>query len=351
MSKYYVTPLLGVFLLSACKSGKDSNSPPVNPTTDSKPLANCIITSEQEELCLPDSMSGEAGSLVSVELTGELPTSNDLKWVTSAPNLTEMTLPNVYVSGKKATFVLPPTSNDFEMKLEISELELPEGEVLSMPINVKGQDSLILNGVNSIVLNEQGDLELTWLSAVTLSGSYPTEANYFLEVTRLENGEPTQDTVTLETTELSLILPVMLSESYRITLSVNSNGVRSYSAPIIYDVADTAPTLKPVSIINNPTDINPDDHQIGDLFNLNGKPMVVRKSSRGSKELQDAAWYDMYEPDSPLVFSGRLVSLSEQEIIAHSHAKQNFTANTAENHIELDIPSNTPRAYARTSLI
>ncbi|WP_185759806.1 BspA family leucine-rich repeat surface protein [Vibrio pectenicida] len=282
--------------------------------------SNCIITSEQKKICLPDSQKGQAGHLMKVELKGTIPKSNTLKWALRDSNATGATLPLVSIQGNVGTFVLPATATPIQFSLEISEIGALGDEVLVMPIDVEGRNGLILNGINSVVLNEVGDLELRWLPAVTLTGEYSMEERYYVEVSHLLNGQPTQDSVVYDTTDHQIIIPVLLSEVYKITLSVEVNGVRSYSAPFEYKVADQAPILKTIRNINSSTEIDPNDYAIGDVFNINGSLMTIREDINEIKNLFPAKWYDLYKTEAPLTFTGRYVGFTDQEVMAHSNA-------------------------------
>ncbi|MDW2322668.1 hypothetical protein R7127_20585 [Vibrio sp. 1159] len=307
--------LLSASILSACGGGDSSSD---NSTTDPNGNgggtvdSNSCMTLASEKLCVSSEFAAQSGDRLYIPIIGNIPENVDLSWgITDSGVLKAPVLSKV---SKGAYVVAPVSDSGGNLNIEIRGETDDQSEqgTISTTLSVAGGNNLTLNGINTITVDETSLMTVEWLAATDNAGNPASNPEYTLTVTRLIDGEPSNDIdtlTTLTTTESTRVLP---GETYRLELSVKSDsGAITYSEHYDYVVADKLPELATYVTDSNPDAYSYDD---GQIIDRDGTFMIVRETQDSTKALVEAKEYELYSPDAPLVVSLRIKDIDDESL-------------------------------------
>ncbi|WP_318493439.1 hypothetical protein [Photobacterium leiognathi] len=289
----------------------NGNGDIINPAPKS-----CMSLITDEYQCLPDKVIGRSGQRIHIPLTGNIKEGMSFNWATT--EVEGITTP-IFMSDKNGAYViLPRTTNDTTLTLNVEGKLGSVHDSASIPIDVTGAETLILNGINLISMNTDGLVVTEWLPAVNAQGDYANDVLYSLNVTKLVDGKPSNDSRTFQTANLSESIDVEFGALYRFVLSAEDDkGNVTYSEHIDYLVSEQQPELQ--DIITNTTKKMPDPASL-ELYSLvddNGALKIVRETKNGDHYYDNAMAHEIYKVTAPLKVTMRLKELEPEEITAH----------------------------------
>ena len=337
--KHYILSMLVAFI-SACGSGgddsvKEQGGSPTDSASSEKSV--CMLV-EGSEICGPASLSGKSGERLEVKVQGELPDGYSLRW--SIDQVEGVKTPLIYADeGVRGYIILPRVDKDEVLNLTIAAVSDGAEEVngaLDSLLNVAEADSLTLNGITSVYLNEAGLLSVDWLPAVNSAGQAAVDAIYTISATKLVNGELSGDTTEISSDSTYEEIAVELGSTYRLILhAADANGVITYAEHLDFTVPESVPALLPVVTIPSGTIPEPSNYEENTLLNISDVIHVVRLTGDGStKVITRAMEHERYSDAAPFVLSTRFKSLTEEEMLAYSSMAQ---ANTVGGITTLEL--------------
>lgn len=341
--------LLTASILSACGGGDSSSD---NSTTDSSGNGdgsvgpNSCMTIASEQLCVSSEFAAQSGDRLYIPITGNIPDSVELTWgITDSGDLKAPVFSEV---SKGAYVIAPVTGSGGNLKVEIrgeTDDRTEEGTISTI-LKVAGGDNLTLNGINTITVDESSLMTVEWLAATDSAGNLASNPEYTLTVTRLIDGEPSNDIDTLTTLTTAESISVLAGETYRLDLSVKSDsGAITYSEHYDYVVADNLPELA-----NYVSDSNPDanSYDEGQLIDQDGTFMIVRETEDGEKAIVEAEEYELYSPDAPLVVSLRVKDIDDEDLTALSSTFSTYTSGH-QNSFTVSAQEDAYSTFAKSS--
>lgn len=320
--------------LAGCNGGgsDDSGTGNVGGVEIPNTTENCLSLIPGERICLPESVSGKSGERIHIPLQGEVIEGMNFSWSVVEK---DGVLSPIFLEGDDGAYVvLPRTSSNVTLQLDVEGRYGSEVGQMSVPVAVEGSETLILNGINLVNLNTDGYLDVEWMPAVNQQGVFASDVSYTLEVTRLVDGEPSDEVRPFHTTNLKETIDVALGEAYRLVLRVeDSNGVVTYSEHIDYVVPENKPEFQDVNVISNTATPNAANYQVGELFDFTGTLKIVREMEDGTHYFDDAMAHEIYKPEAPLKFTMRVKELQPEEIAA----QQTFKARSGYSGSQQDM--------------
>lgn len=316
--------LLSASILSACGGG-DSSSDNSTVNSGGSVDSNSCMTIASEKLCVSSEFAVQSGDRLYIPIIGNIPENVDLSWgITDSGALKAPVLSKV---SKGAYVVAPVSDSGGNLNIEIrgETDDQTEQGIISTTLSVAGGNNLTLNGINTITVDETSLMTVEWLAATDNAGNLASNPEYKLTVTRLIDGEPSNDTDTLTTLTTTESIRVLPGETYRLELSVKSDsGAITYSEHYDYVVADNLPELATYVTDSNPDAYNYDD---GQIIDRDGTFMIVRETQDGTKALVEAKEYELYSPHAPFVVSLRIKDIEDESLntLTSRISAQSFT--------------------------
>ncbi|WP_070967305.1 hypothetical protein [Vibrio sonorensis] len=336
--KHHAVFVLALALVGCNNSSGDKGTTQLEVITAKK---NCA-TIEGSEVCLPLSIEAQSGERVYLSVTGN--TKAELSWHPKESD--SLRSPVLQPEGNGVFITVPVTKNNGSIDIVLESTIGQESVELTTQLDVSGASNLIVNGINSILLNENSFLAVEWMPAITPQSAVATGVTYTLNVTRIENGILTDESRDFSGPELSQTVDVSLGETYRLLLSVqDANGVTTYTEHVDYQVANTLPELAPVVTDPVPDIANYDE---GQLIDQNGELKIVRVNQQGDKFISTAKEFEAYKEEAPLVVSLRIKDLTEEEIaVLGSPSRSSNVAMRSYNTSPMhgDIKISLPEGY------
>ncbi len=322
--KHFSLALLTASILAGCGGGDGDNSSSTDTNDSGSVSTTSCMTISAEKLCVNTEFAAQSGDRLYIPITGNIPENVTLTWAVSDSG--ELKAPLIS-NDSKGAYIIAPVSNDkgsvqIDVRADTDD-QLETGEITTY-LNVTPADNLTLNGINSITVDENSMLNVEWLAATDSTGALASSPTYTLSVTHLIDGEPSNDTDSLTTTQTQESISVLAGETYRLVLSVASDsGVVTYSEHYDYAVPNALPEL--ASYI---TDSAPDanNYEDGQIIDQDGTFMIVRENEEGEKAIVEAEEYELYSPDAPLVVSLRIKDLTTEELSSYSSAFSTYNS-------------------------
>ncbi|WP_028115643.1 hypothetical protein [Ferrimonas senticii] len=334
MNKLLIAMLMGT-LLAGCGGGDEQsdedqggggvNPPPVVPPPvtppDIAPEQLCAQSSAGT-ICLPDDLTAHAGQRASFSVTGSYAGDTEFTWYFDEAQHSET--PLLVSQGSSAYAAFPSTTHSEVMVLNVDATHQGETVTLSAHVAVQGTAvELHINGINSVLMNAAGLVEVAWLPAVTADGRFAEDAEYRLEVIALDDqGNNTDDVQQFDTTDTQISLQLQAGQRYKMAISAQSGWGQTVSEYLEYTVPEQAPQFAPVTKVSSRASVDLTQVEAFDLIDINGELHIVRLDAEGAKYLGKALPYEVYSIDAPLRLTMQLKELNDKEVAAIQYAKR-----------------------------
>lgn len=339
--------LLTASILSGCGGGDGDNSSTSTDTNgDSSVSTTSCMTIASEKLCVNSQIAAQSGDRLYIPITGNIPDNVTLTWaVTDSGDLKAP----VFSEDSKGAYVVAPVSDTagaVQIQIKGETDDQSEEGTISTALTVAGGNNLTLNGINTITVDENGLMSVEWLAATDSAGNLASNPEYTLTVTRLVDGEPSNDVETLTTLTTTESVSVLTGETYRLILSVKSEtGALTYAEHYDYVVADNLPEL--ASYVTDSTP-DADSYDAGQIIDQDGTFMIVRETEDGEKALVEAEEYELYSPDAPLVVSLRVKDIDDDELTALSSSFSTYSSGH-QNSFSVSAQESAYSTFAKSS--
>lgn len=304
--------LLTASVISGC-GGNDGDNPSSTHTNDKSSVSSTsCMTISAEKLCVNTEFAAQSGDRLYIPISGNIPENVTLSWTVTESG--ELKAPVFSEDSKGAYIVAPVSESAGTVQIQIkgaTDDQSEEGNI-NTSLKVAGGHNLTINGINNIIVDENSLMTVEWLPATDSAGNLATSPEYTLTVTRLIDGQPSNDVEVLTSSITTASLNVLPGETYRLILSVKSvNGEITYAEQFDYVVADKLPELASYVTDSSPV---ADRYNEGQIIDQDGTFMIVREMEDGTKVIEAAEEYELYSPDAPLVVTLRIKDIDDESL-------------------------------------
>ena len=327
-------------------NNENGNSNENDGTIDPAPQS-CLSLVSDEYQCLPEKVTGLSGQRVHIPLTGEVKEGMSFNWTTV--EVEGISMPIFMPGDSGAYVVLPRTTTDVSLTLNVEGKLGSVFDSVSIPIDVKGAETLILNGINIITMNTDGLLDIEWLPAVNDQGIYANDIIYTLTLTKLVDGNPSSDVRTFQTSGLTESMDAEFGATYRFVLSVeDTSGNVTFSEHIDYTVADRQPELQEVITVTTKTLPAPSSLDLYSLVDANGVLKIVRVMENGVHYYDNAMAHEIFKTTAPQKVAMRLKELEPEEVTAYLQRRTKQSEYIDANSFTINLPDGYESIYLKS---